>query len=359
MGTYAASTSVSIDRSRAEIEHTLIRYGATSFVYGWEEGHRRIHRQPETSGLLTRTSAVSRTVRYLSPLRYPGGKARMSTFLADTFIRQSGPMDIEVWVEPFAGGAGAGLTLLDQGVVSELWLTESNPALAALWRVIASDGHRFADLVAHTVPDLSVWGNARELIAANAAGEDVNDPDLAFAAFILNRCSRSGMVNPAVGPIGGKNQTGRWSLQSRFNGPALADRIRRVADFGDAVRIGEGDAIDRIADLAGSGVEHEVFLFVDPPYIREGNRLYAQGMTMGDHERLAEALHGCPSPWVLTYDDEPCVHQTLYPGMRVLEYEIPHTANRQRIDREYAVLSDNLVIGAAPAVLPKGSTRLQ
>lgn len=34
--TYAESTTVTSDRSRAEIERTLARYGATSFMYGWD-----------------------------------------------------------------------------------------------------------------------------------------------------------------------------------------------------------------------------------------------------------------------------------------------------------------------------------
>src|SRR5580700_3227660 len=36
MARYAASTEVSSDRSRSEIERTLRRYGATAFAYGWE-----------------------------------------------------------------------------------------------------------------------------------------------------------------------------------------------------------------------------------------------------------------------------------------------------------------------------------
>ncbi|MCH9649541.1 MAG: hypothetical protein K0U98_14980 [Deltaproteobacteria bacterium] len=36
MTTYAQQTSVSADRSRAEIEVVLRRYGATGFMYGWE-----------------------------------------------------------------------------------------------------------------------------------------------------------------------------------------------------------------------------------------------------------------------------------------------------------------------------------
>lgn len=37
MPRYAESTAVSSDRSRAEIETTLARYGASRFMYGWDQ----------------------------------------------------------------------------------------------------------------------------------------------------------------------------------------------------------------------------------------------------------------------------------------------------------------------------------
>ncbi|KLI04148.1 MULTISPECIES: hypothetical protein [Mycolicibacterium] len=37
MAKYAANTDVSSDRSRAEIERTLERYGAREFMYGWDQ----------------------------------------------------------------------------------------------------------------------------------------------------------------------------------------------------------------------------------------------------------------------------------------------------------------------------------
>ena len=40
--TYANRTDVGSDRSRAEIERTLIRYGATEFQYGWTTAEARI-----------------------------------------------------------------------------------------------------------------------------------------------------------------------------------------------------------------------------------------------------------------------------------------------------------------------------
>lgn len=36
MSRYAAATSVSVEKSRNEIEQTLQRYGATGFAYGWQ-----------------------------------------------------------------------------------------------------------------------------------------------------------------------------------------------------------------------------------------------------------------------------------------------------------------------------------
>jgi hypothetical protein len=40
--TYAEKTSVSTDKSRAEIERTLQRYNADQFIYGWDQGRALI-----------------------------------------------------------------------------------------------------------------------------------------------------------------------------------------------------------------------------------------------------------------------------------------------------------------------------
>lgn len=42
MTRYAENTSVSVDRSRAEVERVLQRYGASSFAYGWDAGRQMI-----------------------------------------------------------------------------------------------------------------------------------------------------------------------------------------------------------------------------------------------------------------------------------------------------------------------------
>jgi hypothetical protein len=57
MPTYAATTAVSAEQSRGEIERTLRRYGASSFMYGWDEGQ----------GVLG-FSLGNRQVRFVLPL---------------------------------------------------------------------------------------------------------------------------------------------------------------------------------------------------------------------------------------------------------------------------------------------------
>lgn len=281
----------------------------------------------------------------------------MATYLADMFEAQWGPMDVEVWVEPFAGGLGAGLTLLDRGVVGEVWFSEKNPALAGMWRTLIADPGQFADRIERVTPTLDAYREAAEVVAAVCAGKGVDDLTAGVAAFIVNRCSRSGIVAPRVGPIGGKAQTGRWTIASRFHPQRLADRVRHVGTHASNLRFLGDDAITTIRDLDGSGIEDEVMLFVDPPYVREGNRLYSSGMTPAEHEALAEALNESPARWALTYDDEPLVGDVLYPGRRLIEFDIAHTANRQRIDRDYLLFSPNLRVLTGDSVLPRGQSR--
>lgn len=295
--------------------------------------------------------------RYLSPLRYPGGKARMAGALCDLLTNQASLLDIEVWMEPFAGGAGAGLRLLDNGTVSELWLVERHPALAAFWRATTARGDELASRVETLEVDMPAWEQARETVAAVSAGERLDDVDTGLAAFVVNRCSRSGIVAPNAGPIGGKSQLGKWTVASRWNAERLADRLRHVGSLAHRIRVIEGDGIAHVEDLDGAaGIEDEVFLFVDPPYLREGNRLYANGMTAGDHQRLAHALRSTPARWVLTYDDEPTVHEELYPTERVLAYDIANTANSQRVAREFAVFSDSCAVAGGQRLLERGNS---
>ncbi|MGB8403978.1 MAG: hypothetical protein WCE30_07915 [Mycobacterium sp.] len=79
-------------------------------------------------------------------------------------------------------------------------------------------------------------------------------------------------------------------------------------------------------------------------------------MSADDHKNLAYALTNCAARWLLTYDRDERILD-LYPGHRVLAYEIAYTANNRRVDEEYAVLSDNLAVRDDQNLLPTGKQR--
>lgn len=84
MGTYASNTDVTSERSRAEIERTLQRYGATSFMYGWEEGRAVL-------GFV----ASDRQVRFVLPL--PDRGAREFTHTPSRGTRRSASAAAEAY----------------------------------------------------------------------------------------------------------------------------------------------------------------------------------------------------------------------------------------------------------------------
>lgn len=295
--------------------------------------------------------------RYISPLRYPGGKARMHAFLTGHFAAQDTVMGgCEIWIEPFAGGAGAGLTMLAHDAIEELWIADTNPGVAAIWQTLITDTAAFADRVATLNPTIEAYRAAQ---AALEAPEGLDTTDLALAAFLINRCSRSGIIHPSAGPIGGWRQTGRWTLRDRYNGEALAQRILYLEPFtrDRRIHLQDADAITLIQELDGAlGIEDEVFVFADPPYIREGGRLYTNSFTEVDHQNLAAALGRCAAHWAVTYDDEPLL-LNLYPDSSVLSFAARHRAQEHRVDQEYMIFSprsENPPEDAA--VLPDGGS---
>ena len=83
MAKYAASTDVSSDRHRAEIEKTKTRYGAQQFMYGWDEPSAIV-------GFIIN----GRQVKFALPLpdrdsteftRTPTGRARAATQVREAY----------------------------------------------------------------------------------------------------------------------------------------------------------------------------------------------------------------------------------------------------------------------------------
>jgi DNA adenine methylase len=270
----------------------------------------------------------------LSPLRYPGGKAKLAPYLARVLATQTAVID--TYCEPYAGGAGAGLHLLFKRHVSRLIINDLNPGIAALWRSVFFNTNAFVSKVFNCEVSVKNWHTQREIYLAPEAKDDLT---LGFATFFLNRTNRSGILGAR--PIGGLQQTGKWLIDARFNRQELARRVQVLGEMADRVEIREERALDLIVGL--EQCRDSILLYVDPPYVVPGEELYLTDHSWNEHCNLEMVLRNSPHRWILTYDAEQRTRE-LYSDFRCLEFGISHTAQNQRVGREYMFFSRSLKV---------------
>ncbi|MEF3115413.1 DNA adenine methylase [Streptomyces chrestomyceticus] len=287
-------------------------------------------------------------MRYLSPLRYPGGKARLAPYISHILARQR-PRPLS-YAEAFAGGAGAALRLLVDREVDHIYINDLDPGIAALWRCIFHDTEELARKVESEEVSVDAWRHHSE-IYKNPANR--NDSELGFATFFLNRCNRSGILRAR--PIGGLEQDGKWKIDARFNREALAGRIRNLGRYSDQVTLSEMDARTFIEHLEPKS--SDVLLYVDPPYLVQGDRLYLDSLSQEDHQELANTLKETSLRWLLTYDADGRVTSDLYKGLRCVEFDILHTAQIQRVGSEYAIFGNKLILPEVTGIIGEGNFR--
>lgn len=282
-------------------------------------------------------------MRYLSPLRYPGGKARLARFFSD-LIKAQHPRP-RYYAEPYAGGAGAALNLLYRKDVDHIYINDINPGIAAFWRAATSIPNDLIKLIRSTPVTITEWEKQRDIYKT---GDTKDDLKLGFSTFFLNRTNRSGIINAR--PIGGLQQTGKWKIDARYNKENLIERINAISKLSPRITVTQKDGVDFINDLQDYG--QDLFLYADPPYVVQGGRLYHKAFNTDAHHRLADTLRQVTHPWVLTYDDEPLIWNRLYRDDRIARFNIAHTAQHSHIGKETIVYSPYLNLPADIQITP-------
>lgn len=283
---------------------------------------------------MTQTATSARKRVTISPLRYPGGKGLLYSRLR-TIIRENN-LTSSVYVEPYAGGAGAALALLVSGQVERIAINDLDPAVFAFWNAVVTQPDEFTALVNSVELSVDEWERQREIYLTSARDDHL---PLGFATFYLNRTNRSGVLNG--GPIGGKDQTGNYKIDARFNREGLAERIRLIALHADRIAVTNEDGlrvIERYSD------RDDAFIYADPPYFEKAGSLYLNAFQGSDHRALADCLKGVQrAKWILTYDNVPQVAE-LYADLRRRLFALNYSAHRVMKASEIMVFSTELSI---------------
>lgn len=226
--------------------------------------------------------------QYVSPLRYPGGKTRLIPYVAAIL-----PKTVTRFVEPFAGGASVGLSLLSAGLVKEVIINDADKNVTALFRQIIDNPDWLIKQIMAAAPGRDTYFRYRESLLNQSV---LDDSERAFRLLYCNRLAFSGIL--FANPMG--------NMEKRWNPETLCKRIRHIYNLKDGITVTQEDAMDVIEEEYWRG--DNTFLFIDPPYFKQGKRLYRKAYETDDHINLAwltESLYReLPgSHMMITYDN--------------------------------------------------------
>ena len=271
-----------------------------------------------------------------SPLRYPGGKTNIYELVSD-FIKVN-KLQRRHYAEPYAGGCGLALALLYHGHVCDIHINDIDAGIWSFWDSVLNHTDELVEKITKTNITITEWENQREVLKASDPSNPVN---LGFATFFLNRTNRSGIIKNA-GVIGGRDQTGNYKIDCRFNKGDLIRRIRRVEKYKNRIHLSNQDALGFMRTCQ-SDLPEELFFCIDPPYFNKGSSLYTNSYKKEDHVEIAEAILRLSRPWILTYDNAREI-KALYSTQRQYQFSLNYSANVKRVGTELLIASKGLRI---------------
>jgi len=234
-------------------------------------------------------------VRHLSPFRYPGGKTWLVPEVRQWLL--AAKKKPAIFVEPFAGGAIVGLSVASENLAEQVFLSELDDDVAAVWDVVFHGKKNDVDNLLKNILNFDV---TLENVQSILSKHPKSIKDKAFRTIIKNRTQRGGIMAVGAGLIK-VGEAGR-GLKSRWYPDTLVKRIEVLRNLQTPVDFEQQDAFEIINRFSDNP---DACFFIDPPYTaggkKAGSRLYAHNEV--DHEKLFSVMAKVRGSVMMTYDD--------------------------------------------------------
>ncbi len=211
-----------------------------------------------------------------TPLRYPGGKSRAVTKMAQYFP------DLRNYVEyrePFLGGGSVAIYISQRYPHLKIWVNDLYEPLVNFWQQLQMFGVELRDKIldyklTHDTPEKAreLFNNSKEIIHANS--ESAFDRAVAF--YIVNKCSFSGLTS--------SSSFSRQASVSNFS----VRGIEKLPGYSEI--ISNWNINNYSYEYLMEHQTHEnLFIYHDPPYDIKDNLYGNKGSTHKgfDHDRFA------------------------------------------------------------------------
>lgn len=273
---------------------------------------------------------------FRTPLRYPGGKQRLSRFIAE--IIASNNIENGHYVEPYAGGAGVAIELLLTKKVSNIHLNDSDFGIYSFWHSVINRPEELCNMISTASMTVNEWRLRKAIVQKSDKRKKL---ELGFSVFFLNRCNRSGILNAGV--IGGLDQKGNYKMDARFSRNDLIRRIEAISLFNNNIHLTNFDAEHYIKNELPN-LPKNALVYLDPPYYEKGGGLYLNAYKKGDHERISNVIQNkINHKWILSYDGVPDIIN-LYKRRRHFLYDLQYNAERVYMGKEIFIFGDSTIL---------------
>ena len=224
-----------------------------------------------------------------TPLRYPGGKSRACTKLAQHFPDLK---NLTEYREPFVGGGSVALFIAKLYPHLDIWINDLYRPLAIFWQQLQHDGQAMQDKlwsIKNMNPDRD---SAKELFIN--AKEGVNDEsksqfDRAVDFYIANKCSFSGLTE--------SSSFSPQASESNFSYRGI-EKLGEYSKLIENWNITNPDWKELMSD------NKNAFIYLDPPY-EIGNNLYGKKGDMHkhfNHDDFAQTCDEFTAPQLISYN---------------------------------------------------------
>ncbi len=276
---------------------------------------------------------------FYSPLRYPGGKNKLSKFIAKICVDNNINSH---YVEPYAGGSAVALHLLIEQKVEKITINDFDRSIYAFWHSVLKNTKKLCYLIENTEINIENWQKAKKTQKNKSKAKLL---ELGFATFFLNRTNISGIINAGV--IGGIEQKGKYKINCRFNKKDLIRRIKLIAKYKKQIDLYNLDALKLIKKIQKESNNNKTIFYFDPPYYLKGSSLYMNHYKDDQHKEVSEAIKEIRNiNWIISYDNTPEIEKIYKWVSKKLtkKYSFNHSAYRAREGKEILFFSNNLLV---------------
>tara|TARA_B100000700_G_scaffold271155_1_gene313788 strand:- start:21 stop:881 length:861 start_codon:yes stop_codon:yes gene_type:complete len=248
-----------------------------------------------------------------TPLRYPGGKSRACTKMAQHFPDFSNYTEFR---EPFIGGGSVAIYLTKMYPHLKIWVNDLYEPLVNFWRQLQESGVELSDQLTKLKEEHNDPDTARVLF--NGSKKHINSSDCtsfdrAVAFYIVNKCSFSGLT-----------ESSSFSAQASESNFSFRG-IEKLSEYSEI--ISDWKITNNSYDYLMVEELHDgIFMYLDPPYDIKDNLYGRKGEIHKrfDHDKFAHNCDLHSMDMMVSYNSTQLIRDR-FKGWAAAEFDLTYT----------------------------------